>query len=395
MAASIDIGTLYFSAAVVAVFFGFAFIAFHFTEFGVPGIFSWGMGYLAIAAALILSLLRGEVPILIYGPLAGMLAVTSSILVDHGTRPESARREAVIYLVVPLVAIALQLVFAYVVPTFNVRLAVVAAATGGVTARTSVRLWNNTRESGDGLRLSYTVFAVCYSILSLSLIAIAVITLVARPIQDLTVSSPGNIVLLSALMLFFIGAGMSKLWVHYMSAYGEAKRAATVDPLTGVRNRRYVMPELERLFRRSQRENRELACLMIDADSFKSVNDEYGHRKGDAVLQMLAARITACVREYDLVGRYGGEEFLVVVPELNRDDVIRMAERLHQSIRSAELDGVRITASVGVAFLSQMDGTADDLIQRADRALYRAKRSGRDRVAVDGLHADLEESVSW
>ncbi|MFW5689122.1 MAG: GGDEF domain-containing protein, partial [Spirochaetota bacterium] len=125
------------------------------------------------------------------------------------------------------------------------------------------------------------------------------------------------------------------------------------------------------------------ACLMLDADAFKSINDSYGHRKGDDVLQELAQRITAAVRDYDLVGRYGGEEFIVVVPELDPEYVVRMAGRLHHSVRATPLAGVRLTVSVGVAFVHPDDERADDLIQRADRALYAAKRAGRDQVSVE------------
>jgi diguanylate cyclase (GGDEF)-like protein len=170
-----------------------------------------------------------------------------------------------------------------------------------------------------------------------------------------------------------------------LRAYSEARRAATTDALTGLRNRRYVMPELERMFQRAQREHLRLACLMLDADAFKSVNDTYGHRKGDEVLQSLAERITAAVRKYDLVGRYGGEEFIVLVSGLDPQSVVTMARRLHESVRSTPVAGIELTVSVGVAFASTGDARADDLVHRADTALYAAKRNGRDQVSVDDV----------
>jgi diguanylate cyclase (GGDEF)-like protein len=270
-----------------------------------------------------------------------------------------------------------------VVPSLEARLHVLLVGLAAVTIRTSVRLGAQARAAKGGLRTALITFVCFYSVLAVVLITIAVLAARSDPIQDVVDQHPIHAILLPALMLFLIGAAMSKLWVHYMHAYMEAKRAATFDPLTGVRNRRYFMPELERLFQRSKREGTRLACLMLDADTFKDVNDTYGHRKGDEVLQQLADRITDAVREYDLVGRYGGEEFIVVVPEREPQDVINMANRLHQSIRVTPLAGVELTVSVGVAFRSGHDVSTDDLIQRADRALYEAKRKGRDKIAVE------------
>lgn len=378
-----DIPTLYLAAAIVTTFFGIAFLAFHSIDSSTRGILQWGLGYLLIAAGLLSVVFRDLLPLIVYGPTTSTVLIVAVVMLDAGVRESPRGRPAAVDIGLPVVSLGLLLVFSFVVPDFGVRLEILLVAVTLGTGRTSWRLIRQGRSAEAGPRTALITFAAFYTLLAATTLAIAILALFIGPIQNFVGGHPIHAILLPALMLFFIGAAMSKLWVHYMFAYAEARLAATTDPLTGVRNRRYVMPELERMFQRSQREGRSLACMMVDADAFKSVNDSYGHRTGDEVLQALARRISDAVREYDLVGRYGGEEFIIVVPELERGDVVSMAQRIHSSIRSSRMAGLRLTVSVGVAFLSPEDTRADDLIQRADSALYRAKRSGRDRLEVD------------
>ncbi len=390
---SVDIGTFYVSAAVVAGFFGFAFIAFHVLDRTTGGILQWGIAYLLVTGGLVLTLYRPVLPLLIHGPAAHTMFIVAVVLLDAGTRRETRSVPAWFGVGLPAAGFVLGLFFSYAIPSMPARLEVLLVAVAIGTATTAVRLLRRSRGAEEGLHTALLTFAVIYTVLALSIVLLAIAAPLVGPIDSLLAPHPIHVLLLPALMLFLIGAGMSKLWVHYMRAYAEARHAATVDPLTGVKNRRYVMPEFERLFQRAQREDRLLACMMLDADAFKSINDSYGHRKGDEVLQLLAQRITAAVREYDLVGRYGGEEFIVVVSDLGREDVVGMADRIHQSIRETPASGLRLTVSVGVAFLSSDDERADDLIQRADRALYRAKRAGRDQVAVDECEPDVRRRI--
>jgi len=387
-----DIGTLYVSATIVAAFFGVAFLGFHAIGSGARGVLQWGLAYTLIAVGLTITLFRGMLPLIIYGPFANSLFIVSAVLLDAGTRDEGAAGAPLVDLWVPVFGPLLLLFFAYVVPSLGARLEVMFVSVSLVCVHTSVQIIRKARAAEDGSRTALITFSLFYTILAAALVVLVLLAVIIGPVDGLLNRHPLHAVLLPALMLFFIGAGMSKLWVHYMQAYAEAKRAATIDPLTGVRNRRYVLPELERLFQRSLREGRALACMMLDADAFKSVNDTHGHRKGDEVLHLLARRIVDAVREYDLVGRYGGEEFIIVVPELDPSQVRMMAERIHDSIGSAPLAGLEITVSVGVAFLSDADARADDLIHRADQALYRAKRAGRDRVEVDGAVTELADT---
>lgn len=173
----------------------------------------------------------------------------------------------------------------------------------------------------------------------------------------------------------------------------ELDRLARTDALTGIANRRSFFEMLGAEFRRSRRYARQLSVLMLDLDHFKVVNDQYGHPFGDHVLRRLAEVVSESIRESDLVGRYGGEEFAVALPEAGAEQAMRAAEKLRLAIEATEFraDGVppdgeppvRITISLGVASLSPDDDEDEfELIRRADQALYEAKRTGRNRSVL-------------
>jgi diguanylate cyclase (GGDEF)-like protein len=172
-----------------------------------------------------------------------------------------------------------------------------------------------------------------------------------------------------------------------LEAHAALKHEATHDPLTGALNRTAIFDFLQREMRRAARQSQPMGVVLIDLDHFKKVNDTYGHLAGDAVLREAMQRIQAAVRGYDAVGRYGGEEFLVIVPGAGDDETRGLAERVREQIRSQHFgwDGgeIAVTASFGVATGSG-DIDMEGLLRAADAALYRAKDGGRDRVEVAG-----------
>jgi diguanylate cyclase (GGDEF)-like protein len=169
----------------------------------------------------------------------------------------------------------------------------------------------------------------------------------------------------------------------------DLERLAMIDPLTAVANRRYFYQRAAIEIEAAQRRRSPLACLMLDIDFFKSVNDEHGHAAGDQVLKRVAEIVVAAIRPYDLLGRLGGEEFAVLLPDTDPAIAAMIAERLRVAISAspALVDGVAlpITASIGVSILASEDAAIDPLLDRADRALYEAKNAGRDCIAGPGL----------
>jgi diguanylate cyclase (GGDEF)-like protein/PAS domain S-box-containing protein len=168
------------------------------------------------------------------------------------------------------------------------------------------------------------------------------------------------------------------------------KEIAITDVLTGIPNRRYLLERAEQEFERLKRhQNRQtdnctLGCIMLDVDYFKAINDTHGHQCGDTVLAELARRVGISVRPYDIIGRYGGEEFAVFLTDTTGDQTMIVATRIWQTIRSApyyfDAHVFPVTASLGISWMKQDDQSVDDILKRADAALYQAKEKGRDRI---------------
>lgn len=163
---------------------------------------------------------------------------------------------------------------------------------------------------------------------------------------------------------------------------------AVIDELTGLYNRRYFERHLSLLLDKSQEQDRLMAIMLLDIDYFKPINDTYGHDVGDIILKEFALRLQRNIRGVDLACRYGGEEFVVVMPDIDRGQANNVAERVRIAMSdygfNAGLDfPINITVSAGLALNEYLDDTPETIIKRADIALYRAKRAGRNQVVFD------------
>ena len=171
--------------------------------------------------------------------------------------------------------------------------------------------------------------------------------------------------------------------------YRKALQSAFLDPLTKTRNRSALFSSLQREGELAKRHDQPLSVVMLDIDHFKAINDTYGHAAGDAVLQQVAECITKTVRTSDVVFRYGGEEFLILLANTTQEGALHLAERIRSELQNHPCfagvgDPLRVTASLGVASLNAND-SKEVLVSRADHALYRAKHEGRNRVALAKL----------
>jgi diguanylate cyclase (GGDEF)-like protein len=172
------------------------------------------------------------------------------------------------------------------------------------------------------------------------------------------------------------------------------KTAARIDPLTGLFNRRAFLADAEALLRRQIARDRPIGVLLIDLDHFKSINDRFGHAVGDKVLQVFAQTARASLRQTDLIGRLGGEEFTVVLADASLDNAFLVADRLRIAFAAdaAVLDGQTLdaTASIGVSVIVDPQQDLAQLITLADQALYLAKARGRNRVEVAPIDGEVD-----
>jgi diguanylate cyclase (GGDEF)-like protein len=180
---------------------------------------------------------------------------------------------------------------------------------------------------------------------------------------------------------FFLGIKRALL-------YQEIQELAISDSLTGVSSRRYCLDRLKEELQRSAKFNYPFSVLMTDIDYFKTYNDRYGHLVGDAILREVSASIKENVRQIDIVGRYGGEEFCIILAETDSEQALQAAQRIRQSIEAKLIrvydEYVKVTVSIGLSMFPAHAKKVDKLIDCADQALYKAKQEGRNRVGVHG-----------
>jgi diguanylate cyclase (GGDEF)-like protein len=205
--------------------------------------------------------------------------------------------------------------------------------------------------------------------------------------NNLVILAQGSLTL--ALLLLTLWYFFRQMQLRLDVSRAQLQHLATTDMLTNVANRASVMSRFTEGFARQRRNLSLLGCLMIDVDHFKSVNDRFGHQKGDVVLRELAGLISGTLRPYDTFGRYGGEEFLMVLDGVDAERLSEIAERTRALVET-ELNAKAglaepVTISLGGTLVTPEDKDIDDVIRRADEALYLAKNQGRNRVVLLGL----------
>lgn len=183
----------------------------------------------------------------------------------------------------------------------------------------------------------------------------------------------------NTVLKFLAGSHIESLY------YEEIHRMVITDGLTQIANKRHLLEEMVRELWRADRHNRDLSLILFDLDHFKSINDKFGHVAGDQILKELTDLVRPRIRKDEVFGRYGGEEFIVLLPETNKENALVFAESIRGMVESHafHFSGIWIplTISVGVAqFASERHATPEDFIEEADQALYRAKEGGRNRV---------------
>jgi diguanylate cyclase (GGDEF)-like protein len=207
---------------------------------------------------------------------------------------------------------------------------------------------------------------------------------IARSVADIAAAWPLHLVFLLHPPLFMLVFGA--VGTLQRRRRDEIERLARTDGLTGIANYRALRERLAAEAERAARTGEPLACALLDLDAFKPINDRLGHAAGDAVLREIARRLDAERREYDVVARYGGDEFVFLLPATGREAALKFAARILDAVRRpVPLEGegaVTVSASVGIAVIPDDARTDTGLLVAADRAMYAAKVHGRDRAVA-------------
>lgn len=261
----------------------------------------------------------------------------------------------------------------------GLRVAAVCVGVGLMLLGTVHLIWHHGRTAMPAFS---AILACSFGVLALALLARAVQALLVGGQTKISIDAPGHSNVPLAILVMFVG-GLVNL-AHIRMALVRVMHRLTVqaqtDALTGAINRRGIMLQLDQLHARAARGEHVYVVLMLDIDHFKSVNDTYGHAEGDLVLQRVARNLHEGLRVGDIVARWGGEEFCVLLPRTRLAEGQSLAERITRDIATGGTP--RITVSIGVAEARAQVENMDEVIRRADAALYRAKDAGRNRVVL-------------
>jgi diguanylate cyclase (GGDEF)-like protein len=342
----------------------------------VEGLGHWAGGPAIIFVSTLLFGTRGVLPDLFTVVIANLLLMGGVVLLYVGSgKFYKVRIDPRPWLVAIVGIGALLVVFGLIYPNYNMRLLLVASFMAAVFASHALLV---ARQRGTKFSARYVLAVLITEALVLVLRAVSALTtesdglLQSSPIQTIYIAAYAIVMLMLTVGLILLATDRLREELEYL---------ATHDPLTGVLNRRAFMEAAELELARCRRHGHVMSILLMDLDHFKQLNDTHGHLVGDQVLRDLVERIAPLLRRPDRLGRFGGEEFILLLPETNRDAAAVVAERIRAAVEAAD-KLPPYTVSIGVACNVVSDAGLDPLLARADTALYEAKEGGRNRVVL-------------
>lgn len=346
---------------------------------------AWGAAMLVLATGLLGLGLRDIIPLWISAVVGNMLIVAGIALAMRALRVfvGSKPRDAMTWVL--LAALVLMLVYFTEVNASSIgRTIAISAALGIIALRAAMLL---RRRAPAECRLSSRVTEYVFWLVAWITAFRIVGTLFFPPPGSLS-QTPFNATVFLFYSGFIIVATLSVMWMEIETLQAELLRSARYDSLTGLQNRGTFLADFEREVSRCERGAPAFSLALFDLDHFKRLNDQYGHPFGDQVLRAFANVLKAGIRKYDTAGRYGGEEFALLMPATGKDTALRVAERMRRDLeaRGITVEGKRIevTVSGGIATYGQDGEGWDTLLSAADDALYKAKEGGRNRILTAG-----------
>ena len=379
----LDLRTVIFLSGAISALMSLVFFFMHRGhQPSVQGLREWAVAPLLLFISTLMLGMQGVAPAWFSIVLANLVLVGGLVLFFSGT----CRFYGVAPQKWPWLGVALAAPLLYwwaeVQPVYGWRLVTVHTLTMLLQASTLVVIWRHDRTS-LAARFTMAVLAIMAALSATRILTSPLIPrdahlFTSTALQDLFVGTYGFLVLaLTVGYVLLISERLREQLQHLLSH----------DAVTGVLSRRALFEQAHQEVRRSQRTRRPLSLMVMDLDHFKSINDSHGHLMGDRVLQDFASRARQALRDTDLIGRYGGEEFVVLLPETDAEMALVVAERIRNQC-STQPDIAPVTVSIGVVSspAANPDQLAthllEDMIQRADKALYQAKAAGRNRVEI-------------
>jgi diguanylate cyclase (GGDEF)-like protein len=342
------------------------------------GLGYWILAPLLVSVSTFLFGMRGQIPDLVSIVGANMMLVEGILLIHFGSQLFFGLRPGYRFWYPLLGAMLPVLVwFTLYEPSFNVRVQLVCLVWISILLANARVVWRN---GAENFATRFTVVAMITHAMVISLRLLATLL----PLPDEGLLTPTRVQTLyigaNALMIIAITVGLVMLAAERLRS--EFEHLATRDSLTGALTRRVLIEACEHELARCRRHGRSLALLVMDIDHFKAVNDTHGHQMGDRVLVDFVNRVSALLRRPDLLARFGGEGFVVLLHETGLEEAQAVAGRILARIAEPVAGLPSVTVSIGVTVNRPDEEQIDPLLARADRALYKAKEGGRNRVAV-------------
>src|SRR4249919_3547180 len=346
----------------------------------------WGFAHLLRLASIALFGMYGQVPDLISVDLANALLFTAFAVTWTGARVFDGRPVEPVYLVTGAVLWLLICRLPMLADDVNLRSLIASAIISAYTWLTAYEFW---RGRDEPLVSRWPAIIILFAQGALFLLRTPMVALLPGSASDAIYGSVWMTVLSFEALLLTISSAFLLLAMAKERTELRHRKAAMVDPLTGIANRRSFLLDASMLAKLHLANPRPTAFLVIDLDHFKSINDRFGHAVGDRVLEVFTEAARKSMRGSDLVGRLGGEEFAAVLADTSREKAVAVAERIRETFAqmAEEVDGHPVCGTVSIGLVHCMGRTLDvtELLAQADHALYYAKERGRNRVEVASL----------
>lgn len=383
--AYLDTRSVLIVAVFMATLMGAISLMFVRVQRGTRALKLWGWSLLIFAPGMALVALRARLPAFAGIVVADTILIAAAIPMLRSVRSFNVAPTADVagWLIVALGFVLIGY-WTLVTPDQTARIVVFSGVVALQYFRISHYLFDTLPKHGGRLPQVFT--ATVIALFSLSSAARAVLTLGEAEMDDYFVPSNLQSVSLLGYILLYLAATLGVMWMEIQRLETDLVRLATIDGLTGILNRRAFLDASEREISRCNRSGETFGFAMFDLDWFKRINDSYGHPVGDRVLRSFADTLRSAVRSHDVPGRYGGEEFALLMPGIDKTAACAIVERCRQAVesRGIEHDGrpIAVAVSAGVAAFGEDGRDLESLIKAADAALYQAKRSGRNRVVA-------------